>query len=181
MIENHRHDGNDLDHHLELAEIAGLDGESFRGGNRTQPAHQEFPADNDYRDPCRDQAGVELHQRDEGGCDEKFVRQRIEQYAHGRDLAALARQIAINPVGDGSGDEQRRSQQFFFSAGTLKAVGRQNPDQQRNAGNASKRDGVRKIHRSPGATGAMSRIASRLSSSRNGDATKETGGKVVGH
>jgi hypothetical protein len=92
-------------------------------------------------------AGIELHQRDEGGGDQQLVGERIEQHAHGGDLAAFAREIAVNAVGDGSQDENGRSQDFSL-AGLLigEARSAKNPDEQRDRGDAGERDVVGKIH-----------------------------------
>ena len=98
--ENHGDDGDDLDQHFELAEFARLDGKTFGRCNRAQSADQELAADDDYRHPRRHERGIELNERDEGRGDEQFVGQGIEEHPHRRDLAALAREVAINSVGD---------------------------------------------------------------------------------
>ena len=116
MVEDDGDHGNNLHQHLEFAQVAGLDGEAFRGGDGAQPTDQKFARDNDHRDPGRDQAGVELNQRDEGGGDEELVGQGIEQDAHGRDLVAAAGEISVDAVGDGGGNKQSGGQQFLLAA-----------------------------------------------------------------
>ena len=145
--ENHGHDGNDLHQHLELAQFARLNREAFGCGNGAQSAYQKLAADDDHSHPGRHQRGIELHQRDESGGDQQLVGQRIEQHAHGRDLAAFAREIAVNAVGDRSQDENGRRQDFSFP-GLLARETRsaENPDEQRDRGDTGERDVVRKIH-----------------------------------
>src|ERR1700723_568354 len=69
MIENHRDHGNNLHYHLELAQFTGLDGETTGGGDGSQAAYQKLAADNEDGDPCRNQAGIELDESNESGCD----------------------------------------------------------------------------------------------------------------
>jgi len=146
MVEDNGHYRNDLHHHFELAEFAGFDSETFRSGDGTQAAHQELAADDDYGNPRGNQAGIQLHQRNEGGGDEKLVGQRIEQDSHGGDLTALASEVAVDSVGGRSGDEDCRCQQLSFAIDAVEARAQQDPHQQRNAGDADERDGVRQIH-----------------------------------
>ena len=72
--------------------------------------------------------------------------QRVEQHPHGRNLAALPGQITVDAVRDGGQNEDSRSKQFLLSMLAGKARAGENPDEQRNAGDPSKRDVVRKIH-----------------------------------
>src|SRR5438309_10869100 len=88
MIEDHGDDSYDLDDHLQFAQFAGLDGESLGCGDGTQPADQELAADDYDGNPCRNQAGIQLDQRDEVGRNEKVVGQGIEQNPAGRDFLA---------------------------------------------------------------------------------------------
>jgi len=144
---NHGHHGDDLHQHLELAQFARLNRKTFGRGNRAQPAHQKFAADDDHSHPGRHQRGIELHQRDERGGDQQLVGQRIEQHAHGRDLAALTREIAVNAVSDRGQDENGRRQDFSFPGLLARETWcAKNPDEQRDRGNAGERDVVRKIH-----------------------------------
>src|SRR5208283_651905 len=113
VVQNYRHHGNDLHHHLEFSQIAGFDREATGGGNGTQSAHQKFAPDDDYRNPRQDQARVELHQHYESCSDQKLIGHGIEQNTHGRNLPALARQVPVNSIGHGSGNKDRRGQQFF--------------------------------------------------------------------
>src|SRR5580700_9984683 len=146
MVEDNRHDGDDLHHHLEFAEFTGFDGEAFGGGDGTQATDQKLATDDDDRDPRRNQAGIELHQRDERGGDEKLVGQGIEQNSHGGDLSAFAGEVAVNTVGHGGGDEDGGGQQFFFAGHAAEAAAAKNPHQQRNAEDADQRDGVGQVH-----------------------------------
>src|ERR1700730_9015831 len=52
MVKDHCDHGNDLHHHFELAQVAGLDSESLRCGNVTQTAHQKFASNHDKGKPC---------------------------------------------------------------------------------------------------------------------------------
>src|SRR5208282_1575442 len=146
MVQNHRHYGNDLHQHFKLAQVAGLDRETLGGRNRTQSAHQKFAANDDHRDPRRNHAGIELHQGDERGGDQKLVRQRIKQHPDRSNLPTLARKVSVNAVSNRGRYKQSRRQQLFLSAHALKTVGGKNPDQQRNAANAGERDGIGKVH-----------------------------------
>ena len=56
-----------LRHHLGLAEVAGLDGVSLRGGDAPQAGHGEFPRDDQNHHPGGH--GFHLHQGDERGGD----------------------------------------------------------------------------------------------------------------
>src|SRR5581483_382157 len=147
----HREDGgdhgDDLHDHLEFAEIAGLDGEAFGGGDGTEAADHEFTANHDDGHPRRHDLRVELHQGYEGGGDEQLVGERIEEHAHGGDLAAAAREVTINAVGDRGGNENRGGEQLFFAVQAAEAAAGQDPDQHRYAENAAERDVVGQVHR----------------------------------
>jgi hypothetical protein len=106
MVDNRRHYADDLHNHFQLAEIAGLDGKPFGRSDAAQSAYQELTTNDDYRYPGWDDARIELHQRDESRGNHQFVRQRIEQHAHGGHLATFPRQVAIEAIGDGGQDEQ---------------------------------------------------------------------------
>src|SRR6266853_95857 len=114
--ENHRHHRNNLHQHFELAEFARLNRKTFGRGNRAQPAHQKLAADDNHGHPCRYQRRIELHQGDESGSNQQFVSQRIEQDAHGRDLAPFSRQVTIDSVGYRSHNKNGRSQNFPFAS-----------------------------------------------------------------
>ena len=60
-------DGDDLDDGLEFAEVAGLDGESFNGGDGAQSADEEFASDDEDGDPRFDDVRIVGDQGDEGG------------------------------------------------------------------------------------------------------------------
>ena len=124
MVKDHRDHGHDLYDHLELAEFTGFDSEAARRRDGAQTAYQEFAANDDYRDPCGHQSGIELHQGDEGSGDQKLVGHRIEENADSRDLAALAGQVSIDTVGHGGGDEYRRREQFFSPVFAAEMIGR---------------------------------------------------------
>ncbi len=109
--------------------------------------NQKLAADDDHSHPGRHQRGIELNQRDESGGDQQLVGQRIEQHAHGRDLATFTREISVNAVGDRSQDENGRRQDFSLAGLLARETRRaQNPYEKRNRGDAGERDVVRKIH-----------------------------------
>ena len=133
--------------HFDFAEIAGVNGEALLRGDGAQAADQEFASDDDHRHPCRDDAGIQLHQGDEGGGDEQLVGQGVEQHAHGGDLMTAPRQVAVESVGDGGGDEDGRGQQFALAMHPHgEAAAGQDPDQHRNAEDAGERNVVRQVH-----------------------------------
>src|SRR5262249_50503696 len=68
------------------------------------------------------------------------------QNPHGGDLSALAGKITIDAVGDRRRDKQHGGKQFLLAMNTAKTRCRQHPNQQGNAENAYKRNGVRQIH-----------------------------------
>src|ERR1039458_4281948 len=51
VVKNDRNHGNDLHHHLELAQFAGFDGETLGRSDGAQTADQELAANDDHRDP----------------------------------------------------------------------------------------------------------------------------------
>ncbi len=147
MVDDGRHHRENLHEHLGFAQLAGLDGEAFRRSNRAQPADQEFAADNNHRHPRRNGARIELHQSNEGGRNQQLVRYRVQQHAHGGDLRALARQVAVDGIGQRCGNEDERGQQFTVTVRRAKTAAGKNPDQHRNAENAGERDVGRKVHK----------------------------------
>ncbi len=146
VIEDYSYDRDNLYQHFGFAEIAGFYRETFVGGNRSEPADQKFPADDDDSHPCGHQTGVVLDKHDKGSSDKQLVGQWIEQNAHGRNLPALSRQIPVNAVGDGCSYKQGGGQQLLCSARALEVAGRKDPDQQRDAEDAGERDGVGQVH-----------------------------------
>jgi hypothetical protein len=127
--EDHGDHGNDLYQHLKFAQIAGLDGKAFGRGNAAQSADQEFAPDDDDRDPRRHQAWIELDQSDECRRNQHLVGKGIEQDADGGDLAAPARNVAVDSVGDGCCDEKRRGQQLPLSVQSGKTTTGEHPDE----------------------------------------------------
>src|SRR5262249_52370320 len=77
---------------------------------------------------------------------QEFVSQRVEQHAHGRNLPALACQIAVDTIRDGSRNKQCRSQKLLPAVEIIKAIGGKDPDQQWNAEDPGQRDGVGQVH-----------------------------------
>jgi hypothetical protein len=61
---------------------------------------KKLAPDNDHGHPGIHHIRAKLHQRDIGGGDHQLVRQGIQQRAHGGDLAAPPRQVAIQSVCD---------------------------------------------------------------------------------
>ena len=146
-------DGDDLYDGLELAYLAGFDGEAFGGGDGAQSGDEEFAADDEDGDPWLDDTGVVADQDDVAGGDEEFVRQWVEKYAHGGDLMAAAGEVAVEAVSDAGEDEDDAGDDLLLAAAeTGGAValpgegGRQDPDEQRNAGDTAHRDGVGQVH-----------------------------------
>src|SRR3954447_21607364 len=70
VCQDYGHYRYDLNHHLELTQIAGLDRKTLGGCNRTQTTDEELAPNDDNRDPGWHQTGIELHQRYERRCDE---------------------------------------------------------------------------------------------------------------
>ena len=119
----------------------------MRSRNRAQSADQKFAANHHHRHPRGNECGIELHQCDECGSNEQLVGQRIEEHAHGRDLAAFARQIAINAIGDGGEDENDRSENLSLAGPRAEeARSAKYPYEERDGGDAGERDGVWKVH-----------------------------------
>ncbi len=112
MVDDGGEHAEDLHAHLQLAQIAGLDGEAFGGGNRTQAADQELPANDDDHHPRRHDARIELHQSDEGSGDQQLVGNRIQQHTQRGDLGAPARQVAVDRVRERRGEKDRARQQL---------------------------------------------------------------------
>ena len=165
VIDDRRHHGDDLHQHLGLAQLAGLDGEAFRRRNGSQAAHQELAPNDDDGHPRRHGARIELHQSDEGGCNQQLVGHRVQQHAHGGHLGALAGEVAVNGIGQGSRNEDKRRQQFAVAVGRAEAAAGQDPDQDRDAEDPGERDVVREVHkRELPHDGAGCRRNSRLSS-----------------
>jgi hypothetical protein len=146
MVENYRHDGDNLHNHFELAEIAGFNREAFGSGNAAQPTDQELPADYDDGDPGCHQRRVELNQGDESGSNEQLVGQWVEQHSNGGDLATFAGDVAVDPVGNRSDDKQNRGEQFLLAIDAGEARSREHPDEQWDAEDTGERDGIRKVH-----------------------------------
>jgi hypothetical protein len=146
-------DGDDLDDGLELADLAGFDGEAFGGGDGAQAGDEELAADDKDGDPWLDDVGVVADEDDVAGGDEEFVGERVEQDAHGGDLVAAAGEIAVEAVGDAGEDEDDAGNDLLLAAAEAGGAvalpgegGRENPDEQRDAGDTAHRDGVGQVH-----------------------------------
>ena len=148
MGEDGGDDGDDLDDGFELADLGGLDGEAFGGGDGAEAGDEELAADDEDGDPGGHDARVVGDQEDEGGGDHELVGEGVEQHAEGGDLAAAAGEVAVQAVGDGGEDEEGGGEDLLLAvAGRARGnVRREDPDQQRDAGDAAQRDGVGQVH-----------------------------------
>jgi len=147
MVEDGGDDGDDLGDGFELAELAGFDGEAFGGGDGAEAADEELASDDEDGDPGRHDAGVVLDEQDDAGGDHELVGEGIEEDAEGGDLAAAAGEVAVHAVGDGGEDEDDGGEDLLLAREAVGGeLGRQRPDEQRNACDAAQRDGVRQIH-----------------------------------
>ena len=123
VVQNDGDHGNDLHQHFKFAQLAGLNGKALGRRDRAQPAYQKLARNDDHCHPGRNQSRIKLHQCDESGGDEEFVGQRVEQHPHGCDLAAPARQVSVNAIGNRSGNKKRGSQQLLFAVKGAKMTG----------------------------------------------------------
>ena len=99
---------------LQLAQLAGGDGEPFRRRNGTQAGDEKFAADDHHHDPHLHHLRIVGDKGDERGRHHDLVGQRIEQHAHGGDLAAAAGQIAIQAVGNRGQNKENRRQNLLL-------------------------------------------------------------------
>ena len=146
-------DGDDLDNGLELADLAGFDGEAFRSGDAAKAGDEELAADDEDSDPRLDDVGVVIDEDDVGSSDEELVGQRVEKHPHGGDLVSAAGEVAVEAIGDAGEDEDNAGNDLLFAAaqpeGGVPLPGedrREDPDEQRNACNTAHRDGVGQVH-----------------------------------
>jgi len=149
MGEDGSDDGDDLDDGLELADLAGFDGEAFCCGDGAEAGDEELAADDEDGDPWGDDAGVVGDQNDEGGRDHELVGEGVKEHAHGGDLVAAAGEVAVEAVGDAGEDEDEGGDDLLLAAAqTGGAVsrkgkdGREDPDEEGHAGDATHRYGV---------------------------------------
>jgi hypothetical protein len=142
-------DGDDLGDGFQLAQVAGLNGESLRGGNRTKAGDEELAADDHDGDPDFDDLRVVGDQGDERASNHDFVGDRVEEHAEGGYLGALACQITVKPIGDRGQDEEDGGQLLLLAVRLPGKVRRQDPEQQGDHGDPAHRDGVGQIHCKP--------------------------------
>jgi len=88
---------NDLADGLQLAEVARLDGESLEEAIERRPETRNSRPTMMTADPDPDDTGIVGDQGNQRRGDHDLVRQRVQQHAHGGDLAMLASQIAVQP------------------------------------------------------------------------------------
>src|ERR1051326_2440437 len=69
-----RHHRDNLYHHLQLAQLARLNREPFRSGNRTQPGNKELPSDDQHHDPYIHDIRHQSQQSDVACSDHQLVR-----------------------------------------------------------------------------------------------------------
>jgi hypothetical protein len=151
--ENGSNDGDDLDDGFEFADLAGFDSEAFSGRDAAQAGDKELAADNEDCNPGLDDAGVIADQDDVGSGDQELVGQGVEEHTHGGDLAAAAGEVPVEAVGDAGEDKNDAGDDLLLAAteagGGVALPGegrREDPDEQRNAGNTAHRDGVGQVH-----------------------------------
>src|SRR5258708_36827076 len=91
-------DGNgaNLQDHLGLAEDGSGNGETLGGGNVAEAEHGEFAANDDDDHPGRHK--LHANEGDEGGGDQKFVGDGIEEDAESGYLQAAAGGVAIGAI-----------------------------------------------------------------------------------
>src|SRR5438270_569351 len=145
--QNRRHHGDDLHHHLQLAQLTGLNGEAFRSGDGAQAGDQELPSDDQHHDPDVDNIRHQAKQGDIAGGDHQLVRQRVQQHAHGGDLAAPPRQIAVQPVSDRGQNKDAGGQHHTQGIVPRAEIwGSKDPYDQRDGGNPRQRDVIWQVH-----------------------------------
>jgi hypothetical protein len=142
-------DGDDLNDGLQLADLAGFDGEALGGGDRAQTGDEKLAADDEDGDPGLDDAGVVADEDDVGSGDKEFVGQWVEEYPHRGDLMAAAGEVAVETIGDAGQNEDDGGDDLLLTvvAGPLPGEdGGEYPDEQRHAGDTAHRYGVRQVH-----------------------------------
>ena len=90
---------------LELAAAAGRD-HPVAGQHAAHDGDGDLAAEHDRGRPPGQRA--EQRQADQGGADERLVGDRVGHDAEVGDLAAAAREVAVDDVGEAGQDEQRR-------------------------------------------------------------------------
>ncbi len=90
-------DGDHLVDGLVFAQIAGVDDDPFRRGDRAQAGDDDLPGQHQEHRPGRHAAVGDEH--DQGGHDDQLVGQRIEKLAEHRHHAPLAGQPAVDKIG----------------------------------------------------------------------------------
>ncbi len=93
--ENGSDDGDNLQDHLQFAEVAGLNGEAFGGGNTAKSGDEEFASQDQNHDPGGHEIGREADEEDESGGDEEFVGHGVEKDSHAADLSVLAGEVTV--------------------------------------------------------------------------------------
>ena len=97
VLDGEQHDGDHLEHGLELSEHARRDDDALAGCHHAHARHDELAREDDEHDPGRKL--VQVDERDEGRCDENLVCERVHELAEVGDLVAAAREVAVEPVG----------------------------------------------------------------------------------
>src|ERR1700677_3006026 len=115
MGEDRGDDGDDLDDGLELADLAGFDGEALGGGDGAETGDEELAADDEDGDPGGDDARVVGDEDDVGGGDKELVGEGVEEHADGGDLLAAAGEVAVEAVGDAGKDEDGAGDELLLS------------------------------------------------------------------
>ena len=92
--------GGQLREIFELAEGIGRYDDPLRPGYPPEGGHRHLPADDHGHYPCLHPS--QRNQHDEGGTDQEFIGEGIEELAHIADRVPSAREIAIKPIAEGS-------------------------------------------------------------------------------
>jgi hypothetical protein len=135
VSENCGDHGNNLQNHLQLTQVTCLNRKAFRRSYAAESSDQELASQYQNHDPGGHEVGRETNQQDEARGDQEFICHRIQQNSHAANLAMLAGQIAIKPVGYRGKDKDSGSQEFLLTP--RKDAGGQNPYKKRDAANSA--------------------------------------------
>lgn len=136
----------DLQNHLEFAQVAGLDGKSFGGGYTSKPGDEELAPEHEDHNPGWHEVWRETNKQDESGGNEEFVGHGVEQNSNATDLAAFSSQIAVKSVGDRGNNEDSSGQQLLLTA--RKNAAGEHPNQEGDTANSAQCNRVRQVQQS---------------------------------
>ncbi len=112
-----------------------------------KPGHRQLAPDDHDGDPGVHH--VDLHERDQRRRDEELVGDGVEQGAEPRDLVPAARHAAVEPVGEGGGDEDDGGDQDVDAVG-----GDQEDDDERDQHDPDQRQRDGHVHRTRSCAGS---------------------------